>query len=92
MNTRARLMLWSTGVLLLALLLFGFEVYSFLGRDLLADIDRRLYSKANGVKTVLELEDVSGGPPLRLELSEFAKEIPEGNLNKTRVWVRIEFQ
>ena len=80
MNTRARLMLWSTGVLLLALLLFGFEVYSFLGRDLLADIDRRLYSKANGVKTVLELEDVSGGPPLRLELSEFAKEIPEGNL------------
>jgi two-component system, OmpR family, heavy metal sensor histidine kinase CusS len=80
MNTRARLMLWSTGVLLLALLLFGFEVYSFLRRDLLADIDRRLYSKANGVKTVLELEDVSSGPPLELELSEFAKEIPEGNL------------
>ena len=80
MNTRARLMLWSTGVLLLALLLFSFVVYSFLRRDLLADIDRRLYSKANGVKTVLELEDVSGGPPLQLELSEFAKEIPEGNL------------
>jgi heavy metal sensor kinase len=80
MNTRARLMMWSTGVLLLALLLFSFVVYSFLRRDLLADIDRRLYSKANGVKTVLELEDVSGGPPLQLELSEFAKEIPEGNL------------
>ncbi|HEY7334914.1 MAG TPA: ATP-binding protein [Bryobacteraceae bacterium] len=79
-STRARLMLWSTGVLLLALLVFSFEVYSFLRKDLLADIDRRLYSKANGVKTVLVLERVSGGPPLQLELSEFAKEIPEGNL------------
>jgi heavy metal sensor kinase len=73
-------MLWSTGVLLLSLLLFGFEVYSYLGKDLLADVDRRLYAKANGVKTVLELERVSGGAALELELTEFAKEIPEGNL------------
>jgi len=78
-STRARLMLWSTGILLLSLLLFGFEVYSFLRKDLLAGVDRRLYAKADGVKTVLELENVSG-PPLELELSEFAKEIPEGNL------------
>ena len=78
-STRAQLMLWSTGVLLLSLLVFGFEVYSYLEKDLLADVDRRLYAKANGVKTVLELEKVSG-PPLELELSEFAKEIPEGNL------------
>jgi heavy metal sensor kinase len=79
LSTRARLMLWFTGVLLLSLLLFGFEVYSYLGKDLLADVDRRLYAKANGLKTVLELEKVSG-PALELELSEFAKEIPEGNL------------
>jgi two-component system heavy metal sensor histidine kinase CusS len=78
-STRARLMLWSSSVLLLSLVLFGFEVYSFLRKDLLADVDRRLYAKANGVKTVLELEKVSG-PALDLELSEFAKEIPEGNL------------
>jgi heavy metal sensor kinase len=78
-STRARLMLWSSGVLLLTLVFFGFEVYSFLRKDLLADVDRRLYAKANGVKTVLELEKVSG-PALDLELSEFAKEIPEGNL------------
>jgi heavy metal sensor kinase len=72
-------MLWFTCVLLFSLLLFGFEVYSYLGKDLLADVDRRLYAKANGLKTVLELEKVSG-PALELELSEFAKEIPEGNL------------
>jgi heavy metal sensor kinase len=72
-------MLWSTGVLMLALLLFGVAVYSVLRKDLMEDVDRRLYAKANGVKTVLQLENV-GGPALVLELSEFAKEIPEGNL------------
>ncbi|MBV8841389.1 MAG: HAMP domain-containing protein [Bryobacterales bacterium] len=79
LSTRSRLMLWSTGALLLSLLIFGFEVYSVLQNDLLRDVDRRLYAKANGVKTVLELENVSG-PALDLELSEFSKEIPEGNL------------
>jgi heavy metal sensor kinase len=73
------LMLWSTAVLLAALLLFSFEVYSFLRKDLLAEIDGRLSAKANGVKTVLEVENVSG-PALLLELSEFAQEIPEGGL------------
>jgi heavy metal sensor kinase len=78
-STRARLMLWSTAVLLAALLLFSFEVYSFLRKDLLAEIDARLSAKANGVKTVLEVENVSG-PALQEELSEFAQEIPEGGL------------
>jgi heavy metal sensor kinase len=72
-------MLWSTGVLLFSLVLFGFEVYSVLRKDLMEEVDRKLYAKANGVKTVLELEKVSG-PDLNLELTEFAKEIPEGDL------------
>ncbi len=72
-------MLWSSGVLLLALAIFSIVVYSYLQRDMLRDVDRGLYAKANGVRTLLELENVTG-PRLVEELSEFASEIPEGNL------------
>jgi two-component system heavy metal sensor histidine kinase CusS len=78
-SARAHLMFWSSGVLFLALLLFGFEVYSSLRSDLLAEVDGRLYAKADGVKTLLELENVSG-PELDEELTELAREIPEGQL------------
>src|SRR5262249_38292527 len=78
LSTRVRLMLWSTSVLLLALLLLSVVVYSYLRSDLLAEVDGRLYAKANGVRTVMDVENVSG-PELALELDEFAAEIPEGN-------------
>jgi two-component system heavy metal sensor histidine kinase CusS len=78
-STRTRLMLWYSGVLLFALALFGAETYSHLQRDLLRDLESRLLAKAQGVKAVFEIEDVTDAS-LAEEMGEFAKEVPQGEL------------
>ena len=78
-STRSRLMLWYSGVLLLALALSGVAIYSFLRQDLMRDLDQRLMEKARGVEKVLELEGV-GDLALGEELDEFAKEVGHGDL------------
>ena len=80
-SIRLRLSLWYSAVLLLGLGLFGAGIWLALDRKLLTGVDARLMQKAQAVKTVLEVEKVTTDrDQARLELSEFAKEVPDGAL------------
>lgn len=76
-STRARLMLWYSGVLLLALAVFSLSIYSFLQNDLLKELDQRLADQTKGVTTLLDHEDFDDLPE---ELGEFAGTLPPGRL------------
>ncbi len=78
-STRARLMLWYSGVLLCALAFFSVEIYSRLQTELLKDVDQRLVAEARGVKAVFEIEGITEGT-LAEEMGEFVKEVPQGEL------------
>jgi len=81
LSIRLRLSLWYSGVLLLGLTLFGAGIWFALGQKLLAGVDERMAQKATAIKTVLEVEKVTTDrDQARLELSEFAKEVPDGQL------------
>jgi heavy metal sensor kinase len=76
-STRTRLMLWYSGVLLLALAIFSLSIYSLLQRDLLKELDQRLTDQTEGVKTLLDHEEFDD---LHEELGEFAGTLPAGRL------------
>jgi two-component system heavy metal sensor histidine kinase CusS len=78
-STRARLMLWYSGVLLCALAFFSLEIYSRLQTELLRDVDRRLHAEAHGVTEVFEIEGITDAS-LAEEMGEFAEEVPQGRL------------
>ncbi len=78
-STRARLMLWYSGVLLCALAFFSVEIYSRLQTELLKDVDQELVAEARGVKAVFEIEGITEAT-LAEEMGEFVKEVPQGEL------------
>lgn len=84
-SIRLRLTIWYSAILLLGLLLFGSGMWLALRQRLLAAVDVRLAQRVQGVRTVLELE---GGTPdrrqLQDELSEFAREVPDGTVIQVR--------
>lgn len=88
MNTfsiRLRLTAWYSAVLFLGLLLFGFAMWVALERHLVQGVDSRLQQRIEGLRTVLEVEGLESDiPQLQLELSEFAREVPDGSLIELR--------
>ncbi len=81
LSIRWRLALWYSAVLLLGLALFGAGIWLALEQKLVAGVDTRLAQKARAVQTVLELEQVTTDrAQAQMELSEFAKEVPDGQL------------
>src|ERR1700722_9662431 len=78
-STRARLMLWYSGVLLCALAFFSVVIYSRLEKELLRDVDRRLHAETHGVTEVFEIEGITEAT-LAEEMGEFAEEVPQGRL------------
>jgi heavy metal sensor kinase len=84
-SIRIRLTLWYSAVLLLGLLLFGGGLWFAIGQRLTATVDARLMERAGGLRTVIEIE----GPfrnraQLQQELSEFTREVAEGDLIQLR--------
>jgi two-component system heavy metal sensor histidine kinase CusS len=81
MTIGRRLTLWYAAVLLLGLALFGAGMWFALQHRLMEGIDARLSQRVEGLRTVLEVEHwLTDRNQLRVELSEFAQEVPEGSL------------
>jgi heavy metal sensor kinase len=80
-SIRLRLTLWYFAVLLLGLALFGAGLWFAIEHQLMAGVDSRLMERAAGLRTVVTIEGViRDRRQLRQELSEFAREVPEGAL------------
>ena len=85
LSIRSSLTLWYSAILLLGMALFGGAMWFALGQRLMAGVESRLSERVEGLRTVLELESGLNDPKLlQLELSEFAREIPEGELMQMR--------
>ncbi len=84
-SVRLRLTLWYSAVLLLGLALFGGGLWFSIGHRLMAAVDARLTERAEGLRTVLTIEGaIMSRLQLMEELSEFAREVPEGGLIQLR--------
>ena len=82
---RVRLTAWYSAVLLAALVLFGTLLWFALENRLMKDVDLRLQQRVDGLRTVLVVEnDVRGVAQIRVELEEFTREIPDGELTQLR--------
>ena len=85
LSTRTRLTLWYAAVLLLGLALFGSGLWFAVQQRLLAGVDDRLAERVRGVQTVLEIEGANADRTrMAIELSEFAREVPDGTLMQVR--------
>ncbi len=85
LSTRTRLTLWYAAVLLLGLALFSSGLWFAVKQRLLAGVDDRLAQRVRGVQTVLEIEGVTNNRRrMAIELSEFAREVPDGTLMQVR--------
>ncbi len=85
LSTRTRLTLWYAAVLLLGLALFGSGLWFAVKQRLLAGVDDRLAQRVRGVQTVLEIEGAAADRErMAIELSEFAREVPDGTLMQVR--------
>ncbi len=80
-SIRVRLTLWYSAVLLLGLILFAAGLWFAVGHRLTAAVDARLVERAEGLRTVIEIEaPMRNRGQLQQELSEFTREVGEGNL------------
>lgn len=79
LSIRLRLTAWYAAVLLLGLVVFGVGMWLALERHLMTAVDERLGQLAQGMLTVIEVENItSDRRQLQQEISEFAKEVPGG--------------
>lgn len=84
-SIRLRLTAWYALVLLAGLALFGAGMWVALERRLVAGVDMQLAERIRGFETVLEVEgEGADRSQLQLEISEYAREIPEGGLMQVR--------
>lgn len=83
-SIRLRLTAWFSAVLLAGLAVFGAGMWFVLNHRLLAGVDTELEQRVAGLKTTLELEGDYSRNQLKVEISEFAKEISEGVLMDLR--------
>jgi heavy metal sensor kinase len=84
-SIRVRLTLWYSAVLLFGLLLLAGGLWFMIGQRLTAAVDARLLERAEGLRTVIEIEAAHRDrAQLRQELSEFTREVSEGNLIELR--------
>src|SRR6516164_3345445 len=84
-SIRVRLTLWYSAVLLFGLLLLAGGLWFMIGHRLTAAVDARLLERAEGLRTVIEIEAPHRDrAQLRQELSEFTREVSEGNLIELR--------
>lgn len=83
-SIRLRLTAWYALALLAGLALFGAAMWIALERRLVAGVDAVLEQRVQGLRTVVEVEGASDRVLLRQELSEFAREVPDGSLIEVR--------
>jgi two-component system heavy metal sensor histidine kinase CusS len=83
-SIRMRLTMWYSAVLFLGLAGFGAGMSIALEHRLIKGVDEMLEQRVDGVRTTLELEGQLSREQLQLELSEFARETPEGGLIELR--------
>ncbi len=84
-SIRTRLTFWYAAVLLLGLALFGVGLWFAVENRLLAGVDNRLAQRVRGVEMVLEIEAPNKNrSQLQTEMSEFAREVPDGTLMQVR--------
>ena len=81
---RSRLTAWFSAVLLAGLAIFGAAMWLALNHRLLAGVDAELEQRVAGLRTTLELEGDLSRKQLKVEVSEFARETPEGSLMDLR--------
>ncbi len=80
-SIRLRLTAWYALVLLAGLTLFGAGMWVALEKRLVAGVDTQLAERIRGFETVLEVEgEEADRNQLRVEISEYAREIPEGGM------------
>ncbi|MEO7145520.1 MAG: ATP-binding protein [Bryobacteraceae bacterium] len=85
LSIRQRLTGWYAVVLVLGLSLFGAGMWFALQERLMAGTDARLAQRIQGLQTVIEVESAGRTwNQLRVELSEFAREVPDGALIQLR--------
>ena len=85
MSIGQRLTFWYAAVLSLGLALFGAGLWLVLEHRLIAGVDARLNERVDGLRTVLDVEHtLTDRAQLRVELSEFAQEVPDGSLIQLR--------
>jgi len=85
LSIRWRLTLWYTGILFVGLALFGTGTWFAVRQRLMAGLDERLDQRIEGLRTVLITEaGASDRAQVEEELTEYAQEIPEGNLMDLR--------
>src|SRR5579885_3039111 len=75
-----RLTVWYAAVLASGLGLFGAAMWFALQFRSIAGVDRDLAQRVLGLKTVLEVERAADRAQVAIELSEFAEEVPNGEL------------
>lgn len=85
-SIRLRLTAWYSLVLLVGLAIFGTGMWFALEERLTRAIDSRLAQRVQGLRSVLESEDGTAKDRAQLqeELSEFAREIPDGTVIQVR--------
>ncbi|MEO8127563.1 MAG: ATP-binding protein [Bryobacteraceae bacterium] len=85
-SVRLNLTLWYAAILLMGMGAFGGAMWLALSHRLMAGVESRLHDRVIGLRTVLELESgllesgLNDAKLLQLELGEFAREVPEGDL------------
>ena len=84
-SIRFSLTLWYSAILLLGMAIFGGAMWFALAHRLMTGVESRLRERVEGLRTVLELEShLKDWTLLQLELSEFAREVPDGMLMQMR--------
>ena len=84
-SIRLRLTAWYSAVLLLGLALFGSGMWFALEQRLIAGVDTRLAQRVQGLRSALGAEgEIKNRGRLQRELSEFAREIPDGGFIQLR--------
>ncbi len=84
-SIRTRLTFWYAVVLLLGLALFGLGLWFTVEDRLLAGVDERLAQRVRGLSMVMEIEAPNKDRrQLQTEMSEFAREVPDGTLMQVR--------
>jgi two-component system heavy metal sensor histidine kinase CusS len=84
-SIRSSLTLWYSAILLLGMAIFGGAMWFALAHRLMTGVESRLRERVEGLRTVLVLEShLKDWKLLQLELSEFAREVPDGMLMQMR--------
>jgi two-component system heavy metal sensor histidine kinase CusS len=79
---RLRLAGWYSAIFAAGVALFGAAMWLALKQRLIRDVDAALLERVRGLETVLEVEQPESREQIKVELSEFAREVQNGELTR----------